>query len=84
MKKLLFIGIVLFTSCYEYIPPGIVAQEHAEDFLDSISGKSKVENKVGMGFISIKEYLNPIKQRTFQQDTTYHLSKTSGRFLLKK
>ena len=76
MKRFLFVGLLLLTSCYEHIPNGVIAQNIAERYLDSIYRPNLVTEKIGVGYITLKEYLTPLTQRKFQQDTYhYHVSK---------
>lgn len=72
MKKLFLICILFLTGCYVYIPDGVRADFAANNFLDTLYRPKKVEQIVGLGFTTIKDYLNPSKQKIFQKDDNYY------------
>lgn len=74
MKKLIIIGLLILTGCYMHIPDGIRGQSATERFLDTLYRPDTVQNKIGVGFITIKDYLNPSKQKVFQLESTDQLS----------
>jgi len=76
-KKILYVISVLFLfSCHEYMPPGITAYSTAEKYLDSLHRPDTIGIKIGMAYISLKDYAMPVKRRVFQQDT--ELNKVSA------
>jgi len=84
MKRIVFIGALFLTGCYIHIPDGIRAQMAAEHFLDTLYGPHKVVDKIGIGFITIKDYLNPSKQKLFLRDTGYYHLTENQLVVLKK
>ncbi|WP_428327314.1 hypothetical protein [Mucilaginibacter sp.] len=63
------INVLLIFGCHEYMPPGITPQFKAEDYLDSLYRPDTVGIKIGMGYITLKDYATPLKRRAFQQNT---------------
>ena len=63
MKTLFYIGFfLLFVACTERMPNGLKAQISSENFLDTLYHPSKVENKAGIDFITITDYLDSSKK----------------------
>jgi len=76
MKKLLLVPLVLLIGCYEHIPKGVIAQMTTERYLDSLYRPDTITGKIGVGYITIKQYFISSTQRRFQLDSQdYHLSK---------
>ena len=85
MKKLLFICALSLTGCYEHVPDAIKASIAAENFLDNLYRPNKIEEEEQLDFTTIKDYLNPSKQKIFQKENTYyHLSANEWDIFTKK
>jgi hypothetical protein len=85
MKRLFFLSILILSGCYEHIPDGVKAQMAAENFLDTLYRPNKVRDKIGLNYITVKEYLNLTKRKIFQKDSTYyHLSTNEWLLFTKK
>ena len=85
MKKLFLICALFLTGCCVYIPDGVKADFAAQKFLDSLYRPNKIEGIVGLGFIKIKDYLNPSTQKIFQKDDNYyHLGANGWSIFIKK
>jgi hypothetical protein len=69
MKILYTTSLVFLLGCHMYMPRGIGAQSTAEKYLDSIYRPDTVGIKIGMGYITLKDYSIPAKQKAFQQDS---------------
>jgi hypothetical protein len=52
------------------MPPGTEAYFTAGKYLDSLYRPDTVGIKVGMAYITLKDYATPIKRKAFQQDTS--------------
>jgi hypothetical protein len=78
MKKLLFICTIFLAGCYEHVPDPIKASIAAEMFLENLYQPIKIDEEEQLDFITIKEYLNPSKQKIFQKENTYHHLSANG------
>ena len=72
MKKNIFYVIVLLLaySCTMYMPPGITAQTTAEKYLDSLYRPDTIRPKIGMGYITLKDFAIAVKRTEFQKDSS--------------
>jgi hypothetical protein len=62
MKKLFFIAFLFLTSCFYNIPKDEKAQSLVVKHLDSLYQDNNAEDKWGIEFIKITDYLNPVNK----------------------